>query len=107
MGHLEKLQPVINHIDIRKLSPKLRGHVLKEYSKHLRAKVWVSLHEAAWLYGYQPQSLRQFIAKGSLPSRLVGGRRMVRNRDMLAYLRANNMRGQNRKARRARQTTIA
>lgn len=98
---------MITHVDIRKLSPALRAAVLQEHAACLRCKVWLTVPEAAWLYGYQPQSLRQFITKGTLRSRLVGGRRMVRNRDMLAYLRANNLRGQNRKARRARQTTIA
>lgn len=90
---------MITEVNIGLLSQELREHVLTEYRKALMAEgVKLSYMEAAWLYGYQYNTIRLIVCKGLLRTVGRNPKRRITHAAMRAFLASRKKTGAPRKA---------
>jgi hypothetical protein len=90
---------MITTIDLRILPEAQRNTVLGWYRERLKAGQYpMTLAEAADLYGYRPQTLRQLVAARRLKAKLVERKLMVTHQAMRSYIQGKRGAGAPRKA---------
>lgn len=98
---------MITSIDLNILDQQQRTTVLTWYRERLRNGLYpMTLEEAADLYAYRPQTLRQLVAAKRLRAKKVKGRLMVTHADMRAYIAQKRCIGAPRKAQKNAQHRI-
>lgn len=99
---------MITSIDLNILDQQQRKAVLTWYRDRLRNGVYpMTLEEAADLYDYRPQTLRQLVAAKRLRAKKVKQRLMVTHAAMRAYIGSKRGPGAPRKARKNAQVALA
>mgnify|MGYP000747664158 CR=1 FL=1 len=90
----------------------LRNEVLEAFRRYaMREEYRMSYEEAAWLYGYRPDTLRRAKCKGQLLARKSGSagccRVSITHRSMRNYIRTRKPQGGKRKALKEAQMKIS